>query len=57
MDDVLLVRGLEPVGDLLRDLQRLVHRKRATREPRGKVFAVHELHHQRMGGTLIARVP
>ena len=47
MDDPLLVRRLQRLGDLLRDRQRLVERNRAARDPLGKVFALDELHHER----------
>ena len=46
VDDVLLVRGVERVGDLLRDRQRLVERDRAARDPRRQVVAVDQFHDQ-----------
>ena len=43
MDDALVVRLLERLGDLLRDLERLVDGDRAAREPLLEVFALDEL--------------
>ena len=44
MDDSLLVRGFERVGDLLRDRQRLIDRDRAARNPLRQVVALDQLH-------------
>ena len=49
MHDALLVRGLERVGDLPRDRQRLVERDGATRDALRQVLALDELHHQSDG--------
>ncbi len=46
MHDAALVRGLERLGDLQRDSQRLVTRKRAVGEPLREVFTLDELHRQ-----------
>ena len=46
MDDALLVRGFERLGDLPRDGQRLVERDRPARDALGQVFALDELHDQ-----------
>ena len=50
MDDALLVRGFERLGDLLRDRQRFVERNRSARDALRQVLAFDQLHHQ-------ARVP
>ena len=47
MDDPLLVRGFERVGDLLRDRQRLIERNRAARNALRQVVALDEFHHER----------
>ncbi len=47
MDDALLVRGLECVGHLLRDGDRLVKRHRPARQALREVLSLDELHHQR----------
>ena len=48
VDDALLVRGLERLGDLARDRQRLVERQSAPRSIRcGQVLALDQLHHER----------
>ena len=47
MNDPLLVRRFERLGDLLRDRQRLVERDRAARDPLREVLALDELHHER----------
>ena len=47
VDDALLVRGLERLGDLPRDRQRLGERHRAARDVRREVLALDELHHER----------
>ncbi len=44
VDDPLLVRGLERLGDLPRDGEGLVERERAALQPFGEVFALDELH-------------
>ncbi len=48
MDDPLLVGGFQRLGYLPRDGQRLVQRHRAARDPLRKVFALYELHDQRL---------
>ena len=47
VDDALLVRGLERLGDLPGDGQRLVERQRAARERADEILALDELHDQR----------
>ena len=47
MDDALLVRRFERLGDLLRDRQRLVDRDRPARNALRQVLALDEFHHQR----------
>ena len=47
MDDPLLVRRFERLGDLPRDRQRLVERDRPVRDPIGERRAFDQLHHQR----------
>ena len=47
MDDALLVRGFERVGDLLRDRQRFVERDRAARDALRQILALDEFHHER----------
>ena len=47
MDDALLVRGFERVGDLLRDRQRFVERDRAARDPLRQILALDQFHHER----------
>ena len=44
MDHAGFVRGLDPLGDLPADVERLVQREGATLQPRRQVFAGHELH-------------
>ena len=44
VDDPLLVRRLERLGDLPRDGEGLVERQRAALQPFGEVFALDELH-------------
>jgi hypothetical protein len=46
MDDALLVRRLDRVGDLLRDRQRLVDGNRPLRDPIGERRAFDQLHDQ-----------
>ena len=46
MDDALLMRGFESLGDLLRDWQRLVDWDRALRNPLRQILALDEFHHQ-----------
>ena len=48
MDDPLLVRGFERLGDLLRDRQRLVERDRAARDALRQILALDEFHHERV---------
>ena len=47
MDDPLLVRRFERLGDLPRDRQRLVDRDRAARDPLREILALDEFHHER----------
>ena len=47
VNDPLLVRGFERLGDLLRDRQRFVDRDRATRDALGQVLALDQFHHER----------
>ncbi len=47
MDDALLVRGLERLGDLAGNGQRVLEWNRTARDPRRQVFPIDELHHQR----------
>ena len=47
MDDALLVRRFERLGDLLRDRQRLVERNRPLRDAVGQRRPLDQLHHQR----------
>ena len=47
MDDPLLVGRFERLGDLLRDLQRLVDRDRPARDALGQRLALDELENQR----------
>ena len=47
MDDPVLVRRLERVGDLRGNGQRLGERDRPSRHPLGERLALHELHHER----------
>ena len=49
MDDALFVRGLERLGDLLRERQGLVERDRPARDALRQVLAFDQLHHQRRG--------
>jgi hypothetical protein len=48
VDDALLVRGLERVGELPHDRQRLVHRHGVLRDAVGERGAVHQLHDERL---------
>ena len=56
VDDALLVRLLERLGDLLRDRERLVDRDRAALQPLGEVLAGDELHREEVGGEPSASV-
>ena len=47
VDDALLVRGLERVGDLPRDSEGFVGADRPTGDALGEILAFHELHHER----------
>ena len=51
MNDPLLVRGFERVGDLLRDRQRFVERDRAARDTLRQVVALDQFHHEGMCAT------
>ena len=46
MDDPLLVRRFERLGDLLRDGQRFVERDRAARDPLRQIVALDQFHHE-----------
>ena len=48
MHDAAFVSGLESVGDLARDPQRLVQRKRARRQERIECSSFDELQHERV---------
>ena len=47
MDDALLVRRFERLGDLLRDRHRLVERNRAARDPLRQILALDQFHDER----------
>ena len=47
MNDAVLVRGFERLGDLLRDRQRLVERNRPLRDAVGERRSLDQLHHER----------
>ena len=47
MDDALLVRGFERIGDLQRNQQRVIEGDRARRDPIGKRRPLDQLHDQR----------
>ena len=49
MDDPLLVRGLERLGDLSRDRERFIDRNRAPRDPVGQRHTLDEFHHEGCG--------
>ena len=53
VDDALLVRGFEGLGDLARDGQRLRERDRAAGKPMGQVLAVDQLHDEGMQPALL----
>ena len=46
VDDALLVRGFERIGDLARDGERLLERNRALLDPLGERLALDQLHDQ-----------
>ena len=46
VDDPLLVRGFERLGDLLRDGQRVVERHGSARDALRQIVAFDELHHE-----------
>ena len=46
MDDALLVRRFERLGDLSGDRQRLVDRDRAVGDPLGQIVALDQFHHE-----------
>ena len=48
MDDALLVRGLERLGDLACDWHRLVEREQAARNPLGERLPLHKLQNERV---------
>ena len=47
MDDASLVRGFEPLRNLLRDRKRVLDRDRAARDALGQIVALDEFHHER----------
>ena len=47
MDDALIVRGFERLGNLPGDRQRLVERDRALRDALRQIVAFDQLHHER----------
>ena len=47
MDDPLLVRGFERLGNLLRDCQRLLQGEGAERDPVRKRWSLDQLQHER----------
>ena len=49
MDDALFVRGLQRVGDLLRDRQGVGEQQGATRNMRGQILALDQLHDEGSG--------
>ena len=53
MDDALFVRGLERIGDLLRDSQRFGERERPLRNAIGQRWALDELEHQRVDAAAV----
>ena len=55
MDDALAVRGRERVGDLRRQLERLLERNGARPDPLRKRRSLDELHHQVIGAHVIER--
>jgi hypothetical protein len=55
MNDARLVRGLQRVGDLLRDGQRLVEWNRTTRDALRQVVAFDQFHHERHDAPLSSR--
>ena len=55
MDDALLVRRLERLGDLARDGDRLVDRHRPALQPLGEVLAEDELHDEHVGGRRVGQ--
>ena len=46
MNDLPKVRGLERLGNLSRDLERMIDRHRASRQPIGQRFALDKLEHE-----------
>ena len=53
MDDALLVRGFERLGDLRRDRPDVGQRQRSLRDPIGKCRARHKLEHERMHSSAV----
>jgi hypothetical protein len=53
MDDALLVRGLERVGDLVGDRQRLVERHRTVVDAVGERRPLDQLHHEIVGADVV----
>ncbi len=57
MDDSLLVRRVECVGDLLRDGQDFIDRDRAAHNALRQIIALDELHHEGVhAGRLFGRI-
>ena len=57
VDDALLVRGLERVGDLPRDFEGFVGADRPAGDALGEILAFHELHHERrIAGAILQSV-
>ena len=56
MDDALLVRGGEGVGDLRPELHHLVERQRALLQAIRERFALEQLHHQEVRVALVPDV-
>ena len=55
MDDSFLVRRLEGVGDLQRDVQRLVERNRAVAQSFGQRRPLDQFHHEEIGADIVER--
>jgi hypothetical protein len=47
MNDSPFVCGFETLGDLHRDSERIIERKRTATQSSGEILAVDELHHER----------
>ena len=57
VDDPLLVRRFERLGDLPRDRQRFVERNRPARDPLGERLALDQLQHERAGVSPLSSRP